>query len=156
MIYNISTFSILIFFSIFCVDTDVPSRRNSQDAILYHVRRLSTSSSTQEDFYLKYSTQWSWYWQDSFGMWRSFPRKLTDVIETTAACISDEIEAKYLTGILRFLKSFLFSMHFRMSRYIQPSINPVTDIFVQFSTHRGVQFRQKYTPSDWFLRDFSH
>lgn len=83
----------------FCIfiDADVPSRRNSQEAILYHVRRLSTASSLCEDFDLKYSTQWCWYWQDSFGMWRTFPRKHSDVIETTA-CISDDIEAKYLTG----------------------------------------------------------
>eukprot|EP00111_Clytia_hemisphaerica_P011390 TCONS_00033361-protein len=78
---------------------EVPSRRNSQDAVFYHIRRLTTPSSITADVNLKYATQWRWYWQDSFGMWRSFPKNSSDVIETSAACLSDDIEAKFLAGL---------------------------------------------------------
>lgn len=75
---------------------DVPSRRNSQETVFYQIRRLTTPSSVCADLNAdKYATQWRWYWQDSFGMWRNFPLNNADVIETSAACLSDDIEAKY-------------------------------------------------------------
>lgn len=79
---------------------DVPSRRNSQETVFYQIRRLTTPSSVCVDLNAdKYATQWRWYWQDSFGMWRNFPLNNADVIETSTACLSDDIEAKYLAGI---------------------------------------------------------
>ena len=77
---------------------EVPSRRNSQETVFYHIRRLTTPSILSADVSLKYATAWCWYWQDSFGMWRSFPQNTSEVIETTAVCLSDDIEAKFLAG----------------------------------------------------------
>lgn len=78
---------------------EVPSRRNSQEIVFYHIRRLTTPSILSADVNLKFATAWRWYWQDSFGMWRNFPQNSSDVIEATAACLSDDIEAKFLAGL---------------------------------------------------------
>lgn len=95
---------------------EVPSRRNSQETVFYHIRRLTTPSAVSTALSEKHATQWRWYWQDSFGMWRNFPQNSADVIETSAACLSDDIEAKFLAGIFLFtVPSLIINIftHFR-------------------------------------------
>ena len=79
----------------FLVD-DSSSRSNSQENVIYNVRRLSTNSAVADDS--KYATSWLWYWQDSFGMWRNYPLTKYEVIEATTVLLNDDIEKAFLEG----------------------------------------------------------
>lgn len=82
---------------------DVPSRRNSQDVTVYKIRRLSTDSSVTENIDVTFATQWLWFWQDSFGIWRSFPTNKADIIDTNSACCTDDLEQQFLQGYEQFI-----------------------------------------------------
>ena len=77
-------------------ETASQNHKNAHDTIRYKVRRLGTDSSLNIDVDHPYATEWRWYWQDSFGMWRYFPLNKSDVIDSNITCLSDDIEAKYL------------------------------------------------------------
>jgi len=76
---------------------DPISRSGSQENVIYNIRRISTKSTVTEQLDSRFATQWLWYWQDSFGMWREYPRNKNDVIESNV-CLSDDIEKKFVEG----------------------------------------------------------
>lgn len=90
-------YTIQLHIDCFFIDDPI-SRSGSQENVIYNIRRISTKSTVTEQLDSRFATQWLWYWQDSFGMWREYPRNKNDVIESNV-CLSDDIEKKFVEGI---------------------------------------------------------
>lgn len=87
---------IFLFCFIFQIADETSTQTNLQTSITFKVRRLGTESSVDPDVDHPFSAHWRWFWLDSFGMWRSYPVKKSDVIDSNITCLSDDIETKYL------------------------------------------------------------
>uniref|UniRef100_A0A8C2UG59 Poly(ADP-ribose) polymerase family member 12 n=1 Tax=Coturnix japonica TaxID=93934 RepID=A0A8C2UG59_COTJA len=60
------------------------------------VRRLSTASSVTKPPHFILTTQWIWYWEDEYGVWREYGKK--DSEQAAATVSSDDLEKAYTAG----------------------------------------------------------
>ncbi|XP_031445624.1 protein mono-ADP-ribosyltransferase PARP12-like [Phasianus colchicus] len=60
------------------------------------VRRLSTASSVTKPPHFILTTEWIWYWEDEYGVWREYGKKDTDHAAATVS--SNDLEKAYTAG----------------------------------------------------------
>ncbi|NXK34246.1 PAR12 polymerase, partial [Piprites chloris] len=58
------------------------------------VRRLSTASSVTKPPHFILTTEWIWYWQDEYGIWREYGKK--DNLHVAATISSEDLEKAYI------------------------------------------------------------
>ncbi|XP_047132279.1 uncharacterized protein LOC101235770 isoform X1 [Hydra vulgaris] len=111
-----------------------------QDNVVYKMRRLSTPSSMVEYSDLSFSTVWLWYWEDNFGMWRSYPSSNADLIETNKTCLIKEIESKFMEGHVQY--TFV-------EKKTKFDFNAMYQINYQSGKHIKIRRRPKFAPQDY-------